>query len=143
MARNTVRDKVHKAVWGVAQSIASGTYENDTPMPIYAEREAGLTPVVHRKQVAELSNQSMRVIDDTLTTLGHSSILEHTTGPFYNAGGHRNYGRSDYFGGDDIRAGYTFVIDFPRYTMKQWPEKHRPSKDLQKATAVLRQKLGR
>jgi hypothetical protein len=80
MARDTVRDKVHKAVWGVAQSIAKGTYENDTPMPIYAEREAGLTPVVHRKQIAELSNQSMRVIDDTLTTLGHSSILQHTLG---------------------------------------------------------------
>jgi hypothetical protein len=143
MARDTVRDKVHKAVWHVAQTIANGTYESDTPMPIYAERKAGLTPVVHRKQIAELSHQSMRVVDDTLITLAHSPVLMRTTGPFYNTRGARILGRPRYQDREDIRAGYTFVMDFPGFAMEQWPDKHRPSRELQKATAEMRQLIGR
>jgi len=129
MARDTVRDKVHKAVWYVAQTVANGTYHTDTPNPIYVERESRkLTPVLHRRQIAELSNQSLRVVDDTLTTLAHSTVLMKTSGPFYDMRGVRIYRfQTVNNGGDreDIRTGYTFLIDFPRWAMEEWPSKHR------------------
>ena len=129
MARDTVRDKVHKAVWQVAQSIANGTYHTDTPHPIYIERESQkLTPVLHRRQIAELSNQSLRVIDDTLTTLAHATVLMKTSGPFYDTRGVRICHYQTVNGGgdrEDIRAGYTLLMDFPRWAMEDWPTKHR------------------
>jgi hypothetical protein len=76
MAKNTVRDRIHLAVWDFVAAIHEGDLATIVDRPVYAFNPDGCVPAFTRRQVADRSGESMRTVSDTLGTLVEEGVLD-------------------------------------------------------------------
>jgi hypothetical protein len=76
MAKNTVRDRIHLAVWDLVAAIHQGELSTIVEEPVYAFNPDGCVPAFTRRQVADRSGESMRTVSDTLGTLVDEGVLD-------------------------------------------------------------------
>jgi hypothetical protein len=78
MAKHTVRDAVHMAVWDFVRAIHDGTLDDLVEQPIYhrGHGDDRYHPAFAKYQIQKLSGESERVITDTLATLVDEGVLE-------------------------------------------------------------------
>jgi len=78
MAKHTVRDSVHMAVWDFVRAIHNQTLDDLVEQPIYHRgyENDHYHPAFAKFQIQELSGQSERVITDTLATLVDEQVLK-------------------------------------------------------------------
>jgi hypothetical protein len=76
MAKNTVRDRIHLAVWDFVAAIHEGEFSTIVDRPVYAFTPDECVPAFTRRQVADASGESMRTVSDTLGTLVDEGVLD-------------------------------------------------------------------
>jgi hypothetical protein len=76
MAKNTVRDRIHVAIWDFVAAIHEGGLDTMVERPVYAFTPDGCVPAFTRRQVADRSGESMRTVSDTLGTLVDEGVLD-------------------------------------------------------------------
>jgi len=76
MVKDTVRDRIHVAVWDFVAAIHEGDLGAIVETPVYAYTAEGCVPAFTRRQVADRSGESMRTVSDTLGTLVDEGVLD-------------------------------------------------------------------